>query len=340
MTPTKGKKSQAVKRGGLLMNGTSVIYSHVAYSACLPFLGGLVAPALGVLVYRYVRRRLGVKEGSKSRAYLFYRVLSGVLLGQFVCHTNIQPDADLGLYFPFLFILSGYLAMDAAESIARVWNTNVAYIGPLDEQVDDDVALNREKMQENTVVVATNVGSSDFADVVWTAEDAAKDKVKRRWMLGCLLVVLSFIAVTDGMLLVFRNPQTTISMISIVVFYFVNGVSMTVAVYGGMVHAKLMIIQEDRWRIFWNMVLGGFWCVVLICSSIPMLAGAQLSVISIVLRSKGYSAVYGLTAGCVLRLQQYFHHRNVDKIDKTQTAWSIIVFIVAAGQAAVTGLSL
>lgn len=322
------------------MNGTATIYSSVGYSACLPLLGGLLAPLIGFLVYRYVRLRLRVKDTTKSRAYLFYRGLSGVLLGQFICHTNIQPDADLGLYFPFLFILAGYLAMDTAESIGRAWNTNAGYIGPLDEQVDDDVALNREKMEENTVVVATNVGSTDFAEVVWTAEDAAKDKVKRRWMLGCLLVVLSFIAITDGLLLVFRNPQTTGSMVAIVIFYFVNGISMTVAVYGAMIHAKIMIIQERRRRLFWNLALGGFWCVVLICSSIPMLARAQLMTVSAAIQSKGFSAVYGLTAGCVLRLQQYFLNKKVERIDKQQTALGIVVFIVAAGQAAVTGLSL
>ncbi len=320
------------------MNGTTAIYTSVGYAASLPFLGGLVAPLIGVLVYRYVSLRLRVKDTAKSRAYLFYRVLSGVLLGQFVCHTNIQPDVDLGLYYPFLFILAGYLLMDAGDCIGRVWNTNVSYVGPLD--VSDDVALNREKMIENTVVVANNIGSNDFADSVWAAADAAKDKRRRQWIFGCLLVVFTFIATTDGMLLIFRNPQTTQSMIAMVVFYFVNGVSMSAAVYGGMIHAKVMIIEDDRTRLLWNVGLVGFWCVVLICSAIPMLIGAQLSVITATLQSKAFSAVYGLTAGSVLWLQQYFYHQKLEMIDKCQTATGLVAFILAAGQAVVTGLSL
>ena len=311
----------------------------LVYSIALPLMGGVAAPLLGLFVYRYVRRRLKVKEGTKSRAYLFYRVLSGVLLGQFVCHTSIQPDATLGYYYPFVFVLGGYLLMDTAESIGRVWNTNRGYIGPMDEHVDDDVALNKEQMQENTVVVTNNISSNDFAETVWTAEDVAKDKRKRLWMLGVLFLVFSFIAMTDGFLLTSKIAAGTGTMPATIAFLYVNGIAMTFAIYGGMIHAKLPLIEGERKRWGWTFGLGVTWCVVLVCSTIPYLVSTSPVLIADVLSSRAFSAFYGLSSGCVLRLQQYFL-RKLENVDKKQTALGIVVFIVAAGQAAVTSLSL
>ncbi len=317
-----------------------MIYDHFAYKIVLPLLGGVVAPLIGFFVYRFARRRFRLKDTVKSKAFLFYRVLSAVLLGQFLCHTIIHSDVDLGIRFMFIFVLTGYVLMDIGESVGRVWNTNSGYTGPLDEHVQDEVAMNREKMEENTIVVADNIASHDFSALVWTLEDLAKDKRKREWMLGILFVIFAIISVMDGMMIVFRAPTTMQACIMTIVCYYVNGISMSVAVYGAMIHAKTMYIEEDRPRMLWNTGLIVLWSVILVCSAIPVLVGAQVSVIASIVQSKAFLAFYGTASGCVLKLQQYFYNRKCDMTDKRDTALGVIVFILAVGQSALTGFLL
>lgn len=322
------------------MDGSRILYDHIAYQIVLPLLGGVVAPVIGFFVYRFARRRFRLKDTVKSKAFLFYRVLSAVLLGQFLCHTIIHSDVDLGIRFMFIFVLVGYVLMDIGESIGRVWNTNSGYTGPLDEHVHDEVAMNREKMEENTVVVADNIASHDFSNLVWTMEDVAKDKRKREWMLGILLVIFAIITTMDGMMLIFRNPMTTEACIMTVACYYVNGISMSVAVYGAMIHAKTMYIEEDRPRILWSAGLVVLWSLILVASAIPVLVGAQVSTIATTVQSKAFLAFYGTASGCVLKLQQYFYGRKADTTDKRDTVLGLIVFVAAVGQSAVTGFIL
>jgi hypothetical protein len=323
------------------MDGARVIYDNVAYLVVFPLLGGVLAPIIGVLVYRYSRRKSRKHETSKGRAYLFYRVLTGVLFGQYICHVTIVAPTNfalVGFKYLFLFMAAGYVLMDVAETVGRCWNTNSHSIGPIDGQVSDDIALNKEKMEENTVIVAQDISSNDFATVVWMAEDYAKDKRKRLWLLGLLFVIFGIIALLDGFLLIYRNPQSTGLCVGITVCYFVNGISMTIAIYGAMIHAKIHIIQERRPRLFWSGFLGGLWCVILVCSAVPVLASTPLSIVKDIVESNGFIAFYGLAMGCVIRLQQYFYNMKLEHTTVKEQALGESVFILAVAQSAVTGL--
>ena len=83
--------------------------------AVLPLVGGLVSPLLSWFIYRLSRQRLKRKETLKSSAHVFYRILSGVLLSQFLCHTVLpstsldvfdNPLTSLDIKYTFYFIIS------------------------------------------------------------------------------------------------------------------------------------------------------------------------------------------------------------------------------------------
>lgn len=318
-------------------------------AALLPLMGGILCPCMSWLVYRVSRRRLKRKETLKSSAHVFYRSLSGILLAQFLCHTflpsilptNVTPFTSLDIKYMFYFILLGYFVFEVCESISRIWNTNVQYISPLDDANaygQDEIGLNKETMEEQSVVVGQNVSSNDFSNTVWLLQDAAKDKRKRQWLLATLLVTFCIISVMDGMLLVYRNPQDTLQTIGILVSFFINGISMSFAIFGGMIHAKFHVTEEERPRVLWWSFVTAVWSVALICSSIPVLAGISLQTTQDIVNNKILLAFYGFAAGMVLKLQQYYHQQKVNDIDRRQTVIGLLVFFVALAQGVATSL--
>jgi hypothetical protein len=104
---------------------SSYSYYGLGERIALPLAGGLIAPALSALVYRFVRRRLREQETLTSRAYLLYRALSGVLLGQLAGHMLVVPLTGFGAVFAFVFALIGFFVLDVADGVGRLWNSNV-----------------------------------------------------------------------------------------------------------------------------------------------------------------------------------------------------------------------
>jgi len=304
----------------------------------LPLLGGIVAPILGFLVYKFSRRRLRVKDSSRSRAYIFYRILSGALLGQFLCHTNVIGGL-WGLEFMYLFVVAGYMLFGTAEDVGRVWNTNVNYIGPSDgaTSLTEDIALDKERMEEKPIAVIEDVTSHDFSAAVWMIQDKQKDRNKRQWILFGLMVVLACITVLDGMMLVYRNPTTPEQVAIIIVCFFGNGISLSTAFYGAMIHARMHVNSEARTRVLWWTFVAGIWCAMLACASIPVLIGMQVTVAAEIVNSVPFVVVYGVAAGCILAIQQYFYGMKMETTDKRDILWGRLVFVAAIGQSAATG---
>lgn len=307
--------------------------------ALLTLLGGAFVPFFSWIVYVVARHRLRLKDTLKSRAYLFYQVLAGVLLGQFMCHTWVGLGASpVDARFMFLFALLGCNAFHSAETIGRIWNTNVNYNGPLDDnQEDDDNDLDRTHMEEQTVDVATHVNSEGFATHHWARLDKTKRKRKRKWMMALVFIVFAVISLMDGLILVYRNPQDATQMTLTIFAFYLNGVSMTVSVLGAMLHAKWHVREERRPRMAWWCLLTFIWTVILVGSVVPVLVGVSAETAQCIISAKPFLAFYGVASGCVLVLKQYYHNRKMDDIGKRESFLGEVVFWLATAQAAVTG---
>jgi hypothetical protein len=289
------------------------------------------------MVYVIARHRLRLKDSLKSRAYLFYQVLAGVLLGQFMCHTWVGLGASpVDARFMFLFALLGSNLFHSGETIGRIWNTNVNYHGPLNDDEDED-ELDREHMEEQTVEATTHVNSQGFADRHWSRLDKTKRKTKRKWMMSLVFAVFAVISVMDGMILVYRNPQDTTQMALTLFAFYLNGVSMTISILGAMLHAKWHVREEQRPRIAWWVFLTLLWSAILVGSTVPVLLCVSLETAQSIIASRPLLAFYGVASGCVLVLKEYYHNRKMDSIGKRESFWGEVVYWMATAQAAVTG---
>jgi hypothetical protein len=300
--------------------------SLIGAKIALPLVGGLISPLLSLLIFKISRRRLRLKETLKSRAYLFYRGLSGVLLGQVIFNTSS--------WLMLVFALAGYLLMDACEAVGRAWNTNPNYIGLIDNDDGcEEIGVNKETMERETVVVVTGIDKDNMANTVWKTQDANKNMRKRRWMLGVLFVVFAMITVSDGFLTI---SKIAANVPAVVICFYINGIAMSGAIYGGMVHAHLQV--EEEHRVLEWCLLTGLWSLMLAAASIPTILEVQN--MAFIFAHPAYQICYGFALGPVLRLQQYYYNMQLNGIDKKELALGVVVFVVAAGQSALVGFFL
>lgn len=324
------------------MNSTSVLgplYTP-ADKVILLLMGALVVPVMGWFIFVIARRRLRLKDSLKSRAYLFYQVLAGVLLGQFMCHTWVGLGASaLDARFMFLFALLGCNLLLSAETVGRLWNTNVNYMGPASDESehDDEDSLDRQRMEDQSTVIATNVGSAAFAENTWRNLDKAKQMRKRNWMLGVVVCIFTIISVMDGMLLIYRAPRDDVAVALTILSYYINGVSMTISVFGAALHAKWHVLEERRVRLGWWITLTLGWAAVLVGTAIPAVVGISVEEAQSVIAHRAFLPFYGLASGAVLVLFRYYHNRKMDNTERRDAFWGEVVFWLATAQAALTG---
>jgi hypothetical protein len=328
------------------MNATVAAAAGPLYTsadkAIILLLGALVVPLMGWFVFVIARRRLRLKDSLKSRAYLFYQILAGVLLGQFMCHTWVGLGASaLDARFMFLFALLGCNLLLTAETIGRLWNTNPNYMGPMsDDSAHDEYALDRQRMEEQSVVIATNVGSTVFAENTWGNLDHAKQMRKRNWMLGVVVVIFTIISVMDGMLLIYRAPRDELAIALTILAYYINGISMTLSIFGAALHAKWHVLEERRVRLGWWFALTLGWAAVTVGTAVPTVVGVTPEQAQAVIAHRAFLPFYGLASGAVLVLFRYYYNRKMDNIERREAFWGEVVFWLATAQAAFTGFLL
>jgi hypothetical protein len=320
------------------MNISATTLYTPAQRAVLPLLGGVVAPLLGLLVYRLARRSLQETERLRNRSYLFCRGITGVLLGQFFAHTYV-PTGELEWQYTMLFAAVGFVFLDVCDHVARHWNTNPHYVAaPLDGGgASEDLGLQRDIMEKHKVLVVRGGNKRSFSDTVWAAQDGYKETRRRQWVLGIVLATFAVICVMDGLLLVYRDPLNEAAVAAVITCYYVNGVFLTLAVYGAMIHAEFHIEEERRSRIVWCAVVGSLWCVCLVSSAIPVLAGITVAAAQAIVNNRVMLAFYGFSCGCVLNRCVYFYAFQLEQPGARQSVLGVLVLFVAVGQSIATG---
>ena len=317
------------------MNNTVLIYSE-GEQAALSIAGLVLCPLLSIPAYLVSRWRSNqASQSLKSRAYLFYMVLSGVLLGQFVGHTKWAIDCTSGFatWGSFLlvtvFVAAGWYLLDTCEAFARVWNTNPNTLGSSDYNAPDaDIGLNRDTLEDETVIVTKDASSNDFSASVFIVEDKHKDKTKRRYMLFVIFLLFSAICFVNGLYLVYQYPQNASEKTQIIACYYANAILMSTAVYGAMIHARIHVLEEQKPRILTWCILTALWSVIFFVSALLVLVGLEWSVANTIIHSPYLIAFYGTASGAILKMQQYFHNMKTDNIDCSDTILGRIVLFI------------
>lgn len=300
-------------------------------------LGGILSPLISAAFFVISRRRHARSDTLKKQSYVFYQVLAGVLIGQYMCHTMV-PLTSADIHFFFAFVLGMYILLHMLSLIGRAWNHNPYYMGPVDDaDLPLDASIDSHDMSSKHHMLASDVSSADFAAKSFVAADLNKDAIKRRWMLALLFSAFAFISVMDGLLMIYRQPADGFQHITIVVAYFTNGVSMSGAIYGGMIHAKIHVIERRGKRLLVWCLLSLLWSIILVCSAIPALVDVPLDIATCIIEHRAFIAFYGLATAAVLHMHVYWLDQKLHSADRRQLAVGFALFLVAAAQAAVTG---
>lgn len=309
---------------------------NTAERVVLPLTGALIAPLLSVGVVRWARRRLEEKQSTESRAFLFYSALSGVLLGQYVCHTAILPER-FDSRIMNLCALAGFALVHWLECEGRMWNAAPDYMPPPDGHlsVDTDSGLDRGRMEQNSLVVAAHVDSEQLSDTIFGAQDVAKDETKRVWMLVLLYVALAVVLAMDGLLLVYRQ----VAPVAATACWVVNGASLSLAVYSAMLHAKYHTYEDFYPSGVWRWaVLTVVWCAMLTAAALPAVVQLSHDKAAGAVENYGMLCVYGLASGALLKLCFYYFNRGVERSHRRTIRLGVLAFAAAASQSAVTGI--
>jgi hypothetical protein len=308
----------------------------------LALLGGVVVPITAAVTLWYAHRRAQPDQkgsASRSRAYLFYRSMAGVLLGQVLCHTWL-PIAlgNMDMRLLFACVLLGYLLVDAAEAVSRAWDPRYVVIdddvpAPLDESCVDAV-----RMEEQHIVSMSHLRDPTFADRAWALTDKERDEQKRQWMLAALFIALSWALVADALLLVVLDgPLNDL----LVLCFYLHGFTLSLALLGGMIHAKYHLAaggKRPRW-LWWWAVAGVGWClcVLVLGVGLPLWLQADPALVLAALQHPAFMVFYGLASGVLLKLHVYYYSRRLDPATtRSDVAWGLLVFWLSAGQACAT----
>lgn len=307
---------------------TTVIVHFAPEKAALSLVGLVVSPLISALLYWLALRRLPEDEDIKSRAHLFYRMISGILLAQFIGHTYWYAAP---FWFIAIFVAVGYVMLDVAESIGRLWNTNSRYIPS--ENITEDIGLNKKTNIKNTIRVVEDLTSNDFAEETFVIQDNVKDMTKRRWMLGVFFFCLTVISFADG----FHLCITPISA-PLLASYYIHGGCLSVAVFSAMIHAH---VHTSEYRVVWWILLTLFWSVIYFCSALFVILDIppQYMVYEI-LHHPAFVATYGFASGTLLKIQFYFHFMKSQSNDRRELWWGMGVFFLATTIAMATSIYL
>jgi len=307
----------------------------------------LLALPLSAVVYLLARRRLQEGQDSASRAHLFYRLISFSLLGQFLGHLHapaIGAQAGWALWLIPVLLASGYFALDTVEAVARVWRTTpyiIDDLAPNGGQSSEDVALDRTSGQDLSVLVSSNVSSPSFANAVFAMQDVKIDVRKRRWILALLLTLFWIISFVDGLELISSSGGASggEQQSLFIAFYYIHSLSLSLTAYAAMIHCRIQRIESARRRLTAWMLLT--LCVVGVVgtSAIMALAGTiDAAGAQAVLLHPALIVFYGLAAGALLRVQQYFHAVKLASLDRWDTLAGVVVAFMVLSETMATSV--
>lgn len=300
----------------------------------LASVGGIISPCISAIMLFWSRRRLKEGQRSESRAFLFYSALSGVLLGQYICHTAIVDD-HFDTRIMNLCALAGFFILYVIESELRLWNAAPQYIAPIDGdiEIDSDSGLQRAKMEQDSIVVARGVNTEQMSRVVFGTLDVAKDENKRVVLLALMYVNMAVILCMDGFLLVYRPPS-----IGVTVCFIINTTSLSIAMYSAMIHAKYHVYEEFKQRTMRWVFLTVVWSSLVLLCTLPLMIDMSRESAAMFVESYATLCFYGLASGFILKLCFYYFNRGVERSNRRMIRWGELVFALAAAQSAATGV--
>lgn len=299
----------------------------------LALAGTIVIVPTSLIVFYLARKRLKVVETSKSKAHVFYRMIAGMLMGHVIGHIFV-----LNAQLMTVFVALGYFLLDMADTLGRAFNANANIVGPSDHSTADDVGLNRTTMETESVVVADDISSDAFAEQVFVVDDNWTDVRKRQWMLFTLISLLTVVCFMDGLQLIYSAPDKYGLIAAMIICYYVHVCSMSVTVFGAMIHAKYHTTENfyPHRRIIWWGALTFIWFLIVTLSAIPTMIGMSKETALFIALHPAVVAFYGMASGVLLRLQQYYGTVKLEASDRKELLLGSVILFASLFQSILT----
>jgi hypothetical protein len=304
------------------MNGTEPIYNS-GEQAIISLTGLVFCPLVSLFIFyiAVVRRRAKENETLSSKAHLFYRMTSGIILGQVLNFTlwSVQLVP--------LFVSVGYFALEIVMSFL-----------PEDRGNFGDVNLNKKTMEKESVFAFNNLTDESFVQGQLVMKKETQINPQRQFMLFITLFAFTLVCVSNGFYLVAHGPG-----VSILLCYVGNAVAMTIVICSCMIHAHYHVNEVKRNRILWWFGINLLWGPIIVFvggGGVGVLSGVMQQSLAIdVIKSNAFTGIFGVSSGLLLRIHQYFHYYNHNEaLDKRDTTVGLCVFALALAQAVVIGI--
>ncbi len=294
--------------------------------AVISLTGLLFCPIICIVLFYIAvyRRQIKDSETLESKAHLFYRMTSGIILGQVLNFTiwSVQLVP--------LFVCTGYFVLEIID----------AYITPpgWKAELSQNLGLNKKTMEKETIYAFDDLTDPNFGKKQTEIKLDTIDNRRRQFMLWITLFSFTLICISNGFHLVSGNFP--VSKLATLLCYVANAIAMTIAVCSCMIHAHYHVTEQHRRRVLWWSGVSFIWCVLIVfCGSaiIVLTNVVEPSLANAVIQSNAFTGIFGVSSGLLLRIHEYFHHNTKSSkgVDTKDVTMGLLVFALALAQSVI-----
>lgn len=299
---------------------------------------------LGILWYKFYTREFPSREESpQDRGEYFYTALSAACLGEVLFHA--LPNATLysGVGYGLLIVgfFVGYFVMVCYQKMARVTSSdNSFYISPPDMVVTETTVKGRKTNARHTHAEVEDFSTPQTS--ILDGHDQWVDLKKRRVITYITVVVLIFLVMLEGLFMIFNAPVTLGGAPVLVAMFFVNKLLQSVIFFGSLTNGDFSSSENPKrcWCCIPTQyhVFTLLWFVVIVCSTVFVLADVPLEQIDTAIRHPALCIFYTLAAGILFWVATYFIFMDRRKTDKRETVVRLLIFGVVSLISWTTGI--
>lgn len=302
------------------------------------------------LLYRYVKRPLYGNNTFEKRMNYLYTFTSAALFGEvmFQSYPNatipmIVHDTNtttistalspaIGSSIPSLFFAVGFFLISTFYESLRIWHENPYLV--TNESNTSEVLYN---VDPETSQMAEYFEADNTAPDLDTSQQryrTIQDRIitqKRRYMAIVTILIMTVTCILEGFFLSYQSGNKWV----IVVVYMIDKMMETVVVGVSMANALFHTTTENQYN--WYFIASLFWCLVVVCSTIPVLASMTMTTAASIVSHMAVGIFYAMAGACLFFICFIYTNIHLCKTDKTETLIRQVIWAATAAMAWIVG---
>ncbi len=304
----------------------------------------------GYIIYRLLKHGIDDDENYPQRMEWLYAMCTGALIGTVLAdaiphaglHSELGVSTGYTSYAVTCFgIAIGLLTMILLEKLSRVWHSNAHYQMPSTIAENQQNLLDPKTLVGNTHMVFTDDLTSElFGARFVTNMDVAKDWEKRVLFSSILYVCMLYIAMMDGLFIVYWSSRSAAGLWVMVALSWVTRLLQSSIVYCALFHGMAGSRVLDRWwkYLFKYGTMAFVWFATLVCATIPVLSDMSVESATYFIERIPLSFFSGIVAGVLFWQATYFYWMHPDSCTRASERRSFIILASVTLLLCLTGL--